>query len=112
MVVSPKVPKSEKTKAKPTKGKYSGSKGVPKDGKCFMRFNATGQPYRVCKSGKELKFEKERAKKNKKKALDRKKEIEKRRALEYKALEKKRDAKKKLREEKEQKEKDKKKSKK
>ena len=43
--------------------KAKGSKGAPKGGKCFMRFNAAGQPYRICKSKSELKFEKERAKK-------------------------------------------------
>ena len=47
--------------------KGKGSKSVPKGGKCFMKFNASGNPYRVCKSGAELKFEKERAAKNKKK---------------------------------------------
>lgn len=43
------------------------SKPEPKGGKCFMKFNSAGNPYRVCKSGAELKFEKERAQKNKKK---------------------------------------------
>tara|TARA_R100001509_G_scaffold109145_1_gene65093 strand:+ start:263 stop:544 length:282 start_codon:yes stop_codon:yes gene_type:complete len=41
------------------------SKKVPKGGKCFMKYNSNGSVYRVCKSGAELKFEKERAKKNK-----------------------------------------------
>ena len=47
--------------------KGEGSKPAPKGGKCFMKFNSAGKPYRVCKSGSELKFEKERAAKNKKK---------------------------------------------
>ena len=51
------------------------SKPAPKGGKCFMKFNSAGNPYRVCKSGAELKFEKERAQKNRKKQnlLDEKK---------------------------------------
>ena len=48
--------------------KGKGSKSVPKGGKCFMKFNSKGNPYRVCKSGAELKFEDKRAKDNKKKA--------------------------------------------
>lgn len=51
--------------AKGKKGK--GSKSVPKGGACFMKFNSSGGAYRVCKSGAELKFEKQRAAKNKKK---------------------------------------------
>lgn len=47
--------------------KGKGSKSVPKGGACFMKFNSAGGAYRVCKSGAELKFEKERAKKNKQK---------------------------------------------
>lgn len=47
--------------------KGKGSKPLPKGGACFMKFNSAGNPYRVCKSGAELKSEKERAKKNKKK---------------------------------------------
>tara|TARA_R100000664_G_C2758574_1_gene147579 strand:+ start:1016 stop:1294 length:279 start_codon:yes stop_codon:yes gene_type:complete len=47
--------------------KGKGSKPVPKGGACFMKFNSAGKPYRVCKSGAELEFEKKRAAKNKKK---------------------------------------------
>ena len=63
MVKKGKKPRDTK-KAKSKKG----SKPAPKGGACFMKFNSAGNPYRVCKSGAELKFEKERAKKNKKKA--------------------------------------------
>ena len=48
--------------------KGEGSKKVSKGGACFMKYNSAGNPYRVCKSGAELKFEEARAKKNKKKA--------------------------------------------
>ena len=48
--------------------KAKDSKKMPKGGKCFMKYNSNGSVYRVCKSGSELKSEKERAKKNKKKA--------------------------------------------
>jgi len=72
--------------------KAEGSKRMDKGGKCFMRFNAVGQPYRICKSSKELKMEKERAKKNKKKALDKIKATEEKRKKELEELKKKRDA--------------------
>ena len=54
--------------------KAKDSKKMPKGGICFMKFNSNGSAYRVCKSGAELKFEKERAKKNKakRKVLDEK----------------------------------------
>jgi hypothetical protein len=45
--------------------KAKDSKKLPKGGKCFMKFNSNGSVYRVCKSGAELKSEKERATKNK-----------------------------------------------
>tara|TARA_Y100000004_G_C8702789_1_gene322390 strand:- start:276 stop:554 length:279 start_codon:yes stop_codon:yes gene_type:complete len=45
--------------------KAKDSKKLPKGGKCFMKYNSNGSVYRVCKSGAELKMEKERAKKNK-----------------------------------------------
>ena len=49
--------------------KAKDSKKVPKGGACFMKFNSNGSAYRVCKSGKELEFEKKRAQKNKKKRM-------------------------------------------
>ena len=55
--------------------KAKDSKKMPKGSKCFMKFNSNGSAYRVCKSGAELKSEKARAAKNKKKT----KEIAKRR---------------------------------
>ena len=45
--------------------KAKDSKKMPKGSKCFMKYNSNGSVYRVCKSGAELKMEKERAKKNK-----------------------------------------------
>jgi len=45
--------------------KAKDSKKLPKGGKCFMKYNSNGSVYRVCKSGAELKAEKERAKRNK-----------------------------------------------
>jgi hypothetical protein len=72
--------------------KAKGSKRMDKGGACFMRFNAQGQPYRICKSSKELKMEKERAKKNKKKAIDKVKATEEKRKKELEELKKKRDA--------------------
>ena len=71
-----------------------GSKSAPKGGKCFMKFNSAGNPYRVCKSGAELKFEKERAKKNKQKTklmAERRKQLKK---VEDEILTKKRELKK------------------
>tara|TARA_R110002072_G_scaffold58898_1_gene149731 strand:- start:858 stop:1136 length:279 start_codon:yes stop_codon:yes gene_type:complete len=55
--------------------KAADSKKMSKGGKCFMKYNSNGSVYRVCKSGSELKSEKARAAKNKKKT----KEIAKRR---------------------------------
>ena len=47
--------------------KAADSKKVSKGTKCFMKFNSNGSAYRVCKSAKEIEFEKKRAAKNKKK---------------------------------------------
>ena len=46
--------------------KAKDSKKMPKGSKCFMKYNSNGSVYRVCKSGAELKSEKARATKNKK----------------------------------------------
>ena len=60
--------------------KAKDSKKPTKGTECFMKFNSKGSPYRVCKSQKELKFEKARAEKNKKKTREiakRRKELQK-----------------------------------